>query len=123
VITWLKNFQTKVNALLGTDRLQFTAEVWGKEKYDGIKHEKVKIITNDTFPFLDMEMSSGKQNELLFRFHLKENRALKYLNSDSQHTRATFKAIPSGVLKRLSKLTTLTEEIENLTITPNTRKP
>ena len=116
VITWLGNFQTKVNDLLDTERLQFTAEVWGKEKENGMKHEKVKVIKKDTFPFLDIEMSLSKKNKLLFGVHLKENQALKYLNTDSQHTRATFKAILSGVIKRLSKLTNITEENENLTI-------
>ena len=116
VITWLNSFQKKVNALLATDRLQFTAEVWGKGKEDGIKHEKVKAIEKDTFPFLDMEMSWSEGEKLLFGVHLKENQALKYLNADSQHTRATFKAIPSGVLKRLLKLTTITEQNGNQTI-------
>ena len=108
VITWLNSFQQRVNALLVTERLQFIAEVWGKGKENGLKHKKVKVIEKDTFPFLDMGMSWSEDDKLLFGVHLKENQALKYLNADSQHTRATFKAIPSGVLKRLSKLTTMT---------------
>jgi len=86
VIAWLGNFQTKVNALLDMERLQFTAEVWGKEKENGMKHEKVKVIKNYTFPFLDREMSWSKKKKLLFGVHLKEYQALKYLNTNSQHT-------------------------------------
>ena len=63
-----------------------------------------------------MTNSFGKQNKLLLGVQLKENQSLKYLNLDSQHTQPTFKAIPPGVLQRLSKLTTLTEENENVTI-------
>jgi len=46
--------------------------------------------------------------------HLKPNQQLKCLNADSIHTKACFKAIPSGVYKRLSKLTTITETNKNL---------
>jgi len=46
--------------------------------------------------------------------HLKPNQQLKYLNADSIHTKACFKAIPSGVYKRLSKLTTITKTNKNL---------
>ena len=44
---------------------------------------------------------------------MKENQELKYLNEGSAHTKATFKSIPSGVLRRLSVLTSLTPETEN----------
>jgi len=46
--------------------------------------------------------------------HLKPNQQLKFLNTDKIHTKACFKAIPSGVYKRLSKLTTITETKNNL---------
>ena len=58
-------------------------------------------------------MSWNEKNELRFGVHLKENQSLKYLNADSQHTKATFKAIPSGVFRRLSSLTTITKENED----------
>ena len=63
-----------------------------------------------------MDMSWSKENKLQFGVHLKENQSPKYLNADSQHTTATFKAIPSGVFRWLSSLTTITEENENLRI-------
>ena len=47
---------------------------------------------------------------------MKENRQLKYLNSESEHTDACFKAIPTGVFKRLVKLTTITKGNINKTM-------
>ena len=42
---------------------------------------------------------------------------LKYLNSDSTHTKATFAAIPNGVLVgRLNRLTSKTKRLENATV-------
>ena len=56
----------------------------------------------------------AKKEELNFNVHLKPNQELKYLNRGSNHTKATFKAIPHGVLSRLAKLTTMTDENENV---------
>jgi uncharacterized protein YcbK (DUF882 family) len=39
---------------------------------------------------------------------------LKYLNQDSTHTKAYFKAIPHGVSTRLAKLTTLLPSNKNV---------
>ena len=44
---------------------------------------------------------------------MKANQELKYLNEGSAHTNATFRSIPSGVLRRLSVLTSVTPETEN----------
>ena len=41
---------------------------------------------------------------------------LEYLNKGSTHTKATFKAIPNGVLNRLAKLTSKTEENAKMSI-------
>ena len=51
-----------------------------------------------------------KQEKLLTQVHLKENQLLKYLNIDSTHTNACFKAIPYGVTMRLATLTSATDE-------------
>ena len=51
-----------------------------------------------------------KQEKLLTQVHLKENQLLKYLNVDSTHTNACFKAIPYGVTMRLATLTSATDE-------------
>ena len=50
------------------------------------------------------------KEELAFKVHRKENQILKYVNDDSTHTRACRKSIPSGVIHRLTNLTTLLPE-------------
>ena len=55
-------------------------------------------------------------DELKCQVHLKPNQKLKYLNSDSTHLSSVFKAIPSGVLERLGKLTSKSKKIENTKI-------
>ena len=44
---------------------------------------------------------------------MKENQKLKYLNSDSTHTKCCMKAIPFGLFKRLAKLTSINKRIMN----------
>ena len=57
-----------------------------------------------------------RNDELQFRVHLKPNQVLKYLNKDSAHTKATFQAIPHGVLRRLTSLTSVHEDNEDTTL-------
>jgi hypothetical protein len=45
---------------------------------------------------------------------MKDNQLLKYLNEGGAHTTTCFKAIPYGVLRRLSILTSLSPETENV---------
>jgi hypothetical protein len=52
--------------------------------------------------------------KLNFQAHLKPNQELKYLNQGSNHTKVMSKAIPHGVLSRLTKLTTMTDEDKNM---------
>ena len=47
---------------------------------------------------------------LSFGVYMKPNQALKYLNNDSSHNPSCHKAIPVGVSKRLTRLTTITDE-------------
>ena len=47
---------------------------------------------------------------------MKPNQKLKYLNADSTHLPSTFRAIPSGVLNRLSKLTSKIKLLGDVTI-------
>ena len=104
--TWLSNFQKEVDNLAESNCLQFTLEVWGKDENESFKdNNMITMINEKYFPYLDMEMSWNKSNELIFRVHLKPNQKLKYMNSDSTHLPSTFKAIPQGVLARLGKLT------------------
>jgi len=76
---------------------------------------KISIETGNFFPYLDTELVWATNRNLQFRVHLKPNQQLKCLNADSFHTKACFKVIPSGVYKRLSKLTTITETNKNIT--------
>jgi hypothetical protein len=66
-------------------------------------------------PYLDMELY-WREESLEFKVHLKPNQQLKYLNIGSAHTNACFKSIPSGLIRRLSILTSTTPENENKTI-------
>jgi len=75
---------------------------------------KISIETGNFFPYLDTELVWATNGNLQFRVHLKPNQQLKHLKADSIRTKACFKAIPSGVYKRLSKLTTITETNKNL---------
>ena len=63
-----------------------------------------------------MEIYWNNAKELKFQVHRKPNQKLKYLNSNSTHFPSTFKAIPSGVLKRLGKLTSKNKKLENTKI-------
>jgi hypothetical protein len=109
-------FQARVNNLADSKFLEFTAEVWGNNRDNGRKYKAVGTTNKDYFPFLDMEMYWSLEGNLQFRVHLKENQVLKYLNRGSTHTNACFAAIPTGVMKRLSSLTTRTEKSELTTM-------
>jgi len=77
---------------------------------------KMSVETGNFFPCLDTELVWATNGNLQFRVHLKPNQQLKCLNADGIHTKACFKAIPSGVCKNLSELTTITETNKNLTL-------
>jgi len=74
---------------------------------------KTSVKTGNFFPCLDTELVWATNENLQFRVHLKPNQQLKCLNTDNIHTKACFKAIPSGVCKRRSELTTITETNKN----------
>jgi hypothetical protein len=67
--------------------------------------KKVTVCTDTISPYLDMELFWNHKDDLSFRIHVKPNQELKYLNNDSTHSKACFKAIPVGVQTRLAKLT------------------
>ena len=87
---WLENFQNEVNRLAESDCLQFTAEIWNIEEDERIENEKLTIITNKYFSYLNMEMYWSQRNHLKFQVHMKPNQKLKYLNGDSTHMLSTF---------------------------------
>ena len=109
---WLHAFQSDVNDIAGNEFLKFTAVIWDPTNHhdpDSIQSPTTSILKTEAFPFLDMEMLWNTNSELSFKVHLKENQQLKYLNKGSAHTPGCFKAIPSGVIKRLTKLTSIDE--------------
>ena len=62
-------------------------------------------MTNDKFQFLDMKMSWYTEGDLQFGVFRGNGQQLKYVGKESTHTPGTLRAIPSGVLNRLGKLT------------------
>ena len=74
------------------------------------------MVTGKVFPFLDLELFWDKSGNLEFQVHWEKNQLLKYLNKESTHTKAKFKVIPNGVLNRLTKLTSGTEENAKMSI-------
>ena len=63
------------------------------------------------FAFLDMKVLWQLNRKMMFGVYRKEKQMLKYLNTSSCHTHSTFKAIPAGISKRLSRLTLMEDEI------------
>ena len=110
---WLLKFQEEINNLAESNCLQFTAEVWNIEEDEEIQNENLTIVKGKYFPYLDMEMYWNDMHDLKFKVHMKPNQVLKYLNSDSTHMPSTFRAIPNGVLQRLSKLTSKNHKLDN----------
>ena len=110
---WLESFQTDVNKIAGNNFLKFTAVIWdpfSEHDTSTIDNNNISIAQSNTFPFLDMEMYWGDNKVLKYKVHVKKNQQLKYLNKGSSHTPGCCKAIPSGVIKRLTKLTTVDNE-------------
>ena len=115
---WMKTFQFKVNDSCGNKDLQFTTSIWNLDEKNTSNHEEkeekiykyndaIKIYGRDHFPFLDLQLKWNNNDELKFKVCVKENQKLKYLNSDSTHTKSCMKAIPFGLFKRLTKLTSI----------------
>ena len=62
-------------------------------------------MTKDEFPFLNMKMRWNHQGELIFSVFRKSGKQLKYVVKESTYTPGTLRAIPSGDINRLAKLT------------------
>ena len=69
-------------------------------------------MTNDEFPFLDMKMSWFPEGDLQFGFIIKKGQQFKYVSKEITHTPSNLRAIPSGVLNRLAKLTSRNPSIQ-----------
>ena len=103
-----------MNTAAGNQHLKFTAEIWtdGANSLTPEKEDRVQIVTNDEFPFLDMKTSWSPEGDLQFGVSRKKGQQLKYVGKESTHTPRTLRAIPSGVLKRLAKLTSRKPSIQ-----------
>ena len=111
---WLLKFQREIERIAGNEFLKFTAVIWKPDEHMETELDPaVQVCTDSYLPYLDTEIFWNSNLNLQFRVHLKPNQQLKYLNRGSSHTPGCFKAIPTGVCKRLAKLTTLTEENKN----------
>ena len=116
---WLESFQSDVDDIAGNNFLKFTAVVWDPLNHHSewdISNTAITVDKSPSFPFLDMEMYWLSEQSLAFRVHLKKNQQLKYLNKGSSHTPGCFKAIPNGVIKRLTKLTSINDSNSNQTL-------
>ena len=91
----------------GNQYLQFTAEIWKPDENSPpqVKEDRVQIVKKDEFPFLDIKMKCTPEGELNFSVFRKAGQKLKYFGKESTHTPGTLRAIPSGFLNRLAKLT------------------
>ena len=87
--------------------VQFTAEIWkpNENPRPQTKEDRVQTVTKYESPFLDMNMKWTPEGELNFSVFRKAGQQLKYVVKESTHTPGTLRAIPSGVLNRLAKLT------------------
>ena len=67
---WLEEFQQTVNTAAGNQHLQFTAEIWKNEANSQTleKEDRVHIVKNHEFPFLDTYMSWYPEGDLQFKF-------------------------------------------------------
>ena len=116
---WIKTFQFNVNELCGDEDLQFTTSIWkpdSKENKTTKYNEVIEIFEYDYFPYLDLQLIWNNKDELKFKVYLKENQKIKYLNSDSTHSKHCIRAIPCGLFKRLAKLTSTTRRKLETTI-------
>eukprot|EP00957_Ditylum_brightwellii_P127120 9692066-Ditylum_brightwellii.AAC.1 len=96
-IHWLRRFQLQVDKLVGGSFFQFTAEVWnppGDNESptcpdtsdellpDGEWNQwkkKVKVVTKEAFPYLDMQLM-WRNDDLSFGVYHEKNQTIKYVN-------------------------------------------
>eukprot|EP00957_Ditylum_brightwellii_P120209 9172657-Ditylum_brightwellii.AAC.1 len=121
-IKWACDFQLQVDEVVGGTFFQFTAEVWNPLETRKLSTteediladkwrfwaEKVTVIKESAFPYLDMQLL-WKDEELYFSVYSKKNQMIKYVNKESCHCNLVFKAVPVGLFTCLRSLTSLTE--------------
>ena len=65
---WLKEFQQTVNTAAGNQHLKFTTEIWtdGANSPTPEKEDRVQIVKNEKFPFLDTKTSWSPEGDMQF---------------------------------------------------------
>ena len=107
-----------MNLAAGNQYLKITAEIWTDGANPPIpeKEDRVQVVVNDKFHFLDMKMSWSPEGDLQFGVFRKKGQQLKYVGKESTHTPGTLHAIPSGVFNRLAKLTSRNPSIRTAAV-------
>ena len=82
----------------------FNSQEQKTDKYKNIT-SKCTPVSKLTFPFHDMCFYWTKLSHLATKAYLKSGQKIQYISKESTHKRSCLAAIPSGVLKRLSCLT------------------
>ena len=74
-------FQKTVEKAAGNQHLQFNAEIWTNDMTPPLsaKEDKVQVVTNNEFPFLDMKMSWSLEGDLKCSIFSKNGQQLKYV--------------------------------------------
>ena len=75
--------------------------------------KKIMVVGESKFPYLDIEMSHGENQDLKFDVHTKPGSKIRYLNIGSSHTMVCRKAVPRGISIRLAGLTSREVDNEN----------
>ena len=71
---WINKFQQKVNNILGSDKLQFTLDIWElDDATTPSTNPKVSINSKNEFPFLDIKLYWNTNDELEFEVYFKKN--------------------------------------------------
>ena len=94
-----------MNKAAVNQHLKPDAEICTKEENSltPVKEERVKIVTNNELPFVDMKMISSHEWDKQFGVFRKKGQQLKYVGKESTHTPGNLCAIPLGVLNCLDK--------------------
>jgi hypothetical protein len=111
---WWQSLQHEINEIAEGSYFQVKMVLWEPGGPERRTIDGVSTFNGQAFPYLDMEMFWNRSGALNFKVHLKDNQRLQYLNRGSTHTRAVFAAIPHGVLGRLARLTSITDETKDL---------
>ena len=89
-VKWLNDFQLSVNELIEGYYLQFTESIWNIDASSEKISNKIELVDNNAFPYLDMEFF-WHDNKLHTKFHIKHNQRLSYLEKNSTHLKQSFK--------------------------------